>query len=83
MKNILNVTTREHTAPDLHITYRLSESAPSVYSITVETDTPNTHEIVSVDDITRNRTEAEHIFRLLAEHLVTTCTVRDVLEDIL
>ncbi len=83
MKNILNATMRKHPQTDLRVTYRLSESAPSVYAITVETATSTSCETVSVDDITRNRAEADRIFRLLADHFVTSCTVRDVLEDIL
>ncbi len=83
MKNILNLIIREHTESSLRVTYRLCESPASVYSITVDTDTPTSHESVSVEDVTRDRAVADRIFRLLADHLVTSCTVFDVLEDIL
>ena len=79
---------RENSMPDINVTYSLFESVfqidrQHIYSIRLETRSEHGTETVSACDVCRNRTEAVRLFGLLADGMVTSCTLYDILEDLL
>jgi len=80
----------ECTEADISVTYRLYErTVPSdhdpvtVYSVELETRTGTVSETAAAFDISRSAAEARRLFRLLADGMVTSCTLYEILEDIL
>ena len=82
------LSVRERREGNVKVRYILFESefridGNAVYSITLETHSEYGTSTASACDISRNKTDALNLFRLLADGLVTSCTLRDILEDIL
>ena len=79
---------RECRETTISVNYTLFEflhtdNDTALYSIAVTTRSENGEETVSAYDISRNRETAVRLFHLLADHLVTSCTLYEVLEDLL
>ncbi len=84
--NILAV--RENGKNGVHVKYCLFESSfrkdgMYVYSIQLETCSEYGTDIAAAYDISRNLHEAHELFSKLADALVTSCTLYDVLEELL
>jgi len=82
------LTVRENNMSGVYVTYTLFESVfqidnQHIYSIRLETRSEHGTETVSACDICRNRTEAVRLFDLLTDGMVTSCTLYDILEDLL
>ena len=80
--------TGEYREENLSVTYILSESPAeedtgTIYSVTVETRSVLGEDCVTAWDISRNRETAARIFQALTEGTVTSCTLYEVLEDLL
>ncbi len=80
----------ECTEAEISVIYRLYErSIPcdcesvTVYSVELETRTSTSAETAAAFDISRDAGEAKRLFRLLADGLVTSCTLYEVLDNIL
>ncbi len=80
----------ECTEAEISVIYRLYErSIPcdtdpvTVYSVELETRTGTSAETAAAFDISRNAADAERLFHLLSAGMVTSCTLYDVLENIL
>ena len=75
---------------DISVIYRLYErtvpcdsGSVTVYSVELETRTGTSAETAAAFDISRNSAEARRIFRLLSDGTVTSCTLYEVLDNIL
>ena len=82
------IAVREWSGSGVKICYTLFESLSqtdgrSIYSVHLETCTENRRDCAAAWDISRNRTDASEIFRILADAAVTSCTLYDVLEELL
>lgn len=80
----------ECTEAEISVTYRLYErSIPcdcesvTVYSVELETRTGTSAETTAAFDISRDAVEARRLFHLLSDGLVTSCTLYEVLDNIL
>lgn len=79
---------RETAADGVTVKYSLFESLlPAdgryVYSVQLETCSAAGRDCAAAYDISRNRSDALNLFHTLAEAAVTSCTLYDVLEDLL
>ena len=84
--NILAV--RENGMSGVSVTYTLFESdfqidSRFIYSIRLVTRSEQGTDTVSARDICRERSEAIRLLDLLADGMVTACTLFDILDDIL
>lgn len=84
--NILAV--RENGISGVSVTYTLFESDfqidhRNIYSIRLVTCSEQGTHAVSACDICRERAEALRLLDLLADGMVTSCTLFDILDDIL
>ncbi len=82
------IAVREYRESGVEICYKLFESLSRtdgryIYSVHLETCTENSRDCAAAWDISRNRTDASEIFRILADAAVTSCTLYDVLEELL
>ena len=82
------IAVREYREGSVKITYTLFESLSRtdgrfIYSVHLKTCTENYRDCAAARDISRNRTDASEIFRVLADAAVTSCTLYDVLEELL
>ncbi len=80
----------ECTEAEISVTYRLYErSIPcdldsiTVYSVELETRTGTSAETAAAFDISRDAGEARRLFHLLSDGMVTSCTLYEVLDNIL
>ena len=84
--NILTV--RETGMDGVTVKYSLFESLLQidgryVYSVQLETCSESGRDCRTAYDISRNRSDALNLFHKLADGAVTSCTLYDVLEDLL
>ena len=82
------IAVREYREGGVVISYTLFESLSRtdgrfIYSVSLETCTENHRDCAEARDISRNRNDASEIFRILADAAVTSCTLYDVLEELL
>ncbi len=82
------VATEERTMSDVHVTYTLYSSEfqideRHIYSVELTTTSTDGTDTVAACDISRDHDNAMKLFMLLVNEVVTSCTLRDVLEDIL
>ena len=82
------IAVREYREGGVEISYTLFESLSRtdgrfIYSVCLETCTENRRDCAEARDISRNRNDASEIFRILADAAVTSCTLYDVLEELL
>ena len=82
------IAVREYREGSVKITYTLFESLSRtdgrfIYSVCLETCAENRRDCAEARDISRNRNDASEIFRILADAAVTSCTLYDVLEELL
>lgn len=79
---------RERSMSGVYVTYTLFESAfqidnQHIYSIRLETRSNHGTDTASACDICRDPSEAVRLLDLLADGTVTSCTLYEILEDIL
>ncbi len=84
--NIINAKNRQENG--IEVIYMLFESAVQIdgkyiYSISVDTVTECKTDIATAYDISRNRADAQKIYECLVDGFVTSCTLYDVLEELL
>ena len=82
------IAVRETHMDGVHITYTLFESVGQIdgmhiYSIRLETRSKYGAEDASAYDVSRNRGNAMQLLEALADGSVTSCTLYDVLEELL
>ena len=82
------ISEKETNTDNLRLTYTLFQSKHKrsgrhIYSVGISVSDGDCVDSNFVYDITRLKTKAESIFKLLYENTVTPCTLNDVLEDIL
>ena len=82
----MTIAIRDAAAAGYRLSYRLEEillRRGKSYDIAVRIESEEGAEAKTIHDVSRDRTEAERLFRAVADGLVTPCTLRDVLEDLL
>ncbi len=82
------LSVRERSEGNVNVTYMLFESpfqidGRHIYSIAVETHSDCGDDTVSVCDVSRNKEEAMKLLDILVNGMVTSCTLYEILEDIL
>lgn len=82
------IAVRERSEQGVRVSYFLYESPFTIddrhiYSITLETYTANGEDSVSACDVSRDKQTAQELLDLLADGMVTSCTLCEILEDIL
>lgn len=82
------IAVRERSEQGIRVSYYLYESPFTIddryiYSITVETNTTDGKDRVSACDVSRDKQTAQQLLDLLSDGMVTSCTLCDILEDIL
>lgn len=82
------VAVTERRVNELQVTYTLFEAKASedggcIYSVAVDTKINGKTETARAYDIRRNRREAEELLRLLADGVVTSCVLFEILDEIL
>ena len=82
------ILSRTADLENLHLEYRLYETGFLIdrrhaYSIAVTAVSSDDCDQLCVCDVTRIKRRALSLFRLIADGLVTPCTLTDVLEDLL
>lgn len=79
---------KECSLSGVSVKYTLFESlfqidGQHIYSVQLETSSEYGRDCTAACDISRNRSEAMNLFRKLADAVVTSCTLYEVLEDLL
>lgn len=79
---------RECSTDGVTVNYVLFESSDDaggqhIYSVQLDTRSEYGRELASACDISRNRDSAVKLFHVLADAMVTSCTLYEVLEDLL
>ena len=86
--NLRIVREKELLIDNLKLTYTLYSNSirsgdENVYSIEVNCISNIGNDSAFIFDITRTKTRADEIFRIISENSVTPCTLTEVLEEIL
>jgi len=86
-KNLKKISYRSIEEKEIKLNYHLFRSKTKsngryIYSVCISSRS-DSNEVNFVYDITRTRSRADEIFKLLHTGVVTPCTLNDILEDIL